>query len=584
LTRQRRLLTLTSPPFTEFPSVLSNEDYILEILVEMAYVSNRQIDQARGAVEPGASVLQQLIADESVSQRDVSQALAAHSNMEFMEVAQLQIPGHVLESMPPDLARRFHAIPVAMNDAALVVAISDPLDFETLDSLRFLLKREVETVCAPPDQIQQALVKYYGTTDDLAGLEGDDVEGSDMQIEGGEEDADQDTGDAPIIKMVSMLLLEAYKARASDIHLEPLESKFRVRFRIDGVLQEMQSPPKKLQAAIVSRLKIMTGSMSIAEKRLPQDGRIQVKLGKKAIDLRVSTIPTNHGESVVMRILDKSSLVLGLPQLGFLSDDQEVFEQLITLPDGILLVTGPTGSGKTTTLYACLNYVNKPDRKIITVEDPVEYQLNGINQVQVNSEIGMTFPGALRSMLRQAPNIIMIGEIRDLETAAIAINASLTGHLVFSTLHTNDAPSAVARLVDIGIKPFLVASSIRAIMAQRLVRKLCDNCKHPKELDEVQLRALNIDPAQLTESNSCEPVGCDVCRHNGYKGRIGLFEIFQIDDEVRHMINERLSTLQLRKRARELGMRTLREDGIRKVLAGITSAEEVSSVTMADAD
>ncbi len=569
-----------------FPSLLNNEDYILEILVEMAYLGQGQIDEARAAVPAEQSVLNHLLESGAITQQDVSRALAAHSNMEYMEIAQLAIPAHVLESMPAELARRFKAVPVGMNDAALVVAISDPLDFETLDSLRFLLKREVETVCSSPDQIDQALVKYYGTAEDaLAGLEGADIEGSDLAL-GGEQqdDGPQETGDAPIIKMVSMLLLEAYKSRASDIHLEPLENKFRVRFRIDGVLQEMQSPPKKLQAAIISRLKIMTGSMSIAEKRLPQDGRIQIKLGKKSIDLRVSTIPTNHGESVVMRILDKSSLLLGLPQLGFFSDDQAIFEGLIGLPDGILLVTGPTGSGKTTTLYACLNFVNKPDRKIITVEDPVEYQLNGINQVQVNSEIGMTFPSALRSMLRQAPNIIMIGEIRDLDTAAIAINASLTGHLVFSTLHTNDAPGAVARLIDIGIKPFLVASSIRAIIAQRLVRKLCDNCKHPMPLNEVQLRALQLDLAQLAEAQTAGPVGCEICRHTGYKGRMGIYEIFQIDDEARHMINERLSTMQLRKRARELGMRSLREDGIRKVLAGLTSAEEVSSVTMADSE
>src|SRR5204863_5907678 len=298
--------------------------------------------------------------------------------------------------------------------------------------------------------------------------------------------AEGDTADAPIIKMVTMMLLEAYNLRASDIHLEPLEKRLRVRFRIDGVLVEMQNPPKKLQAAIISRLKIMTGTMSIAEKRLPQDGRIQVKLGKKQIDLRVSTIPTTHGESVVMRILDKSALSLGLPQLGFLSDDQETFERLITLPDGILLVTGPTGSGKTTTLYACLNTINKPAKKLITVEDPVEYQMGGINQVQVNTDIGMSFPAALRSILRQAPNIIMIGEIRDAETANIAINASLTGHLVFSTLHTNDAPSAVARLVDIGVQPFLVSSAVRAIMAQRLVPKLCAKCKQPYENTEAE--------------------------------------------------------------------------------------------------
>jgi len=355
-----------------------------------------------------------------------------------------------------------------------------------------------------------------------------------------------------------------------------------VRFRIDGVLQEMQAPPKRLQSAIVSRLKIMTGSMSIAEKRLPQDGRIQVKIARKPIDLRVSTIPTNHGESVVMRVLDKSSLMLGLPELGFFSDDQETFERLLKLPDGILLVTGPTGSGKTSTLYSCLNYINKPDRKIITVEEPIEYQMNGINQVQVNTDVGMTFPVALRSILRQAPNVIMIGEIRDLETASIATNASLTGHLVFSTLHTNDAPSAVARLVDIGVQPFLVASSVRAIMAQRLVRRLCGNCKQPCELTETESRALNLEPGQMDDAQVMKPVGCEECRGTGYKGRMGIFEIFVIDDNVRHMINNRRSTLLLRQRARELGMRTLREDGVRKVLAGVTSAEEVISITLGD--
>jgi type II secretory ATPase GspE/PulE/Tfp pilus assembly ATPase PilB-like protein len=344
----------------------------------------------------------------------------------------------------------------------------------------------------------------------------------------------------------------------------------------------MQSPPKRLQSAIISRLKIMTGSMSIAEKRLPQDGRIQVKIKKKPLDLRVSTIPTNHGESVVMRLLDKATLKLGLPELGFLSDDQEIFERLIKLPDGILLVTGPTGSGKTTTLYGCLNYINKPDRKIITVEEPIEYQMTGINQVQVNTEIGMSFPAALRSILRQAPNIIMIGEIRDLETASIATNASLTGHLVFSTLHTNDAPSAVARLVDLGVQPFLVASSVRAIMAQRLVRRLCPHCKQPGALTETELRALRIEPGQLSEAQVMKPVGCERCRQIGYKGRMGIFEIFVIDDDVRHMINKRSATLLLRQRARELGMRTLREDGVRKVLAGLTSAEEIISITVGD--
>jgi type II secretory ATPase GspE/PulE/Tfp pilus assembly ATPase PilB-like protein len=357
-----------------------------------------------------------------------------------------------------------------------------------------------------------------------------------------------------------------------------------VRFRIDGVLVETQQPPKKLAAAIVSRLKIMTNTMSIAEKRLPQDGRIQVKMGKKQLDLRVNIIPTTHGESVVMRILDKSALSLGLPQLGFLSDDQELFENLITLPDGILLVTGPTGSGKTTTLYACLNTINKPDKKLITVEDPVEYQMPGINQVQVNADVGMSFPAALRAMLRQAPNIIMIGEIRDAETANIAINAALTGHLVFSTLHTNDAPSAVARLVDIGVQPFLVSSAVRAMVAQRLVRKICPNCKQPYELTDPEVSGLGLDRSQLSEATVLHGAGCEMCKGRGYKGRAGIFEIFRVDDEVRHMINNKSTTVELRKRAREMGMRTLREDGIRKVLTGMTTAEEVISATMSDAE
>jgi len=380
-----------------------------------------------------------------------------------------------------------------------------------------------------------------------------------------------------------MLIIEAHKLGASDIHLEPLDKKFRIRFRIDGVLQEMQAPTKRLQSAIISRLKIMTGSMSIAEKRLPQDGRIQVKIRKTPVDLRVSTIPTNHGESIVIRVLDKSRLLFGLPELGFLSDDQEKFERQLRCPDGILLVTGPTGSGKTSTLYACLNYINKPDRKIITVEEPVEYQMTGINQVQVNTDVGMTFPIALRSILRQAPNIIMIGEIRDAETASIATNASLTGHLVFSTLHTNDAPSAVARLVDIGVPPFLVASSIRAIMAQRLVRRLCTQCKKPTALSEIERQALGIEPSQMKEAQVMCATGCDHCRHTGYRGRMGIFEIFIIDDEVRHSITKRTSTSLLRRRARELGMRTLREDGVRKVLAGLTSPDEVISATITDA-
>ena len=561
-----------------------NETYVLDLLHDAGLVTRPQIENARSRLNGENNVVGLLIRDGVVSEADVSRTLAGQAHMDWIDISMMVIPPVVIRQIRAEDARRFKVIPVAFGESGLVVAVGDPLDIDTIDSLSFLLQREIELICTSPAKIREALIKYYGTAGEAADILqeklGADVD-LELELETGAA-VEGDETDAPIIRMVSMLLIEAHRVGASDIHLEPLDKKFRVRFRIDGVLQEMQAPPKRLQSAIISRLKIMTGSMSIAEKRLPQDGRIQVKIKKKPIDLRVSTIPTNHGESVVMRVLDKSSLIMGLPELGFFSDDQETFERLIKLPDGILLVTGPTGSGKTTTLYACLHYINKPDRKIITVEEPIEYQLSGINQVQVNPEIGMTFPAALRSILRQAPNVIMIGEIRDPETANIATASSLTGHLVFSTLHTNDAPSAVARLVDIGVQPFLVASSIRAIMAQRLVRRLCSNCKEPAELSETELRALRIEPGQIREAQVMKPVGCDQCRKTGYRGRMGIFEIFVIDDEVRHMINKRSATMMLRQRARELGMRTLREDGVRKILGGVTSAEEIISTTIGD--
>ncbi|MEY2498202.1 MAG: type pilus assembly protein PilB [Verrucomicrobiota bacterium] len=561
------------------------EDYVLKLLEDAGLITRSQIENARSKLNGTANIVDLLVEEGVVSEADVSRSLAAQAHMDWIDLAAKVIPPEVIKQISAADARRFKVIPVGFGESGLIVAVSDPLDIDTIDSLNFLLQREIELVCASPQKIRQALIKYYGTADEASDVLvqqiGHDVDLGLEILEGGDISG-SDEADAPIIRMVSMLLIEAHKLGASDVHLEPLDKKFRVRFRIDGVLQEMQAPPKRLQSAIVSRLKIMTGSMSIAEKRLPQDGRIQVRIARKPIDLRVSTLPTNHGESVVMRVLDKSSLMLGLPELGFFSDDQETFERLLRLPDGILLVTGPTGSGKTSTLYSCLNFINKPDRKIITVEEPIEYQMTGINQVQVNNDVGMTFPVALRSILRQAPNVIMIGEIRDLETATIATNASLTGHLVFSTLHTNDAPSAVARLVDIGVQPFLVASSVRAIMAQRLVRRLCAECRQPGELSETELRALNLEPSQLSEAQVMKPNGCDECRHTGYRGRMGIFEMFIIDDDVRHMINNRRSTLLLRQRARELGMRTLREDGVRKVLAGMTSAEEVISITLGD--
>ncbi len=548
----------------------ANDDYVIEILKDVGLLTPPQAEDIINRTG-GVNMVEALIREGTISSEDVSRTLASQNGMDFIDLSTITPHPDLIDALSTEMARRYKTVPVHEQDGSLVLAIADPMDFEAFDSLGFVLKRPVEFVCATPEQITAKLDQLYPIEQES--------ESDPITTDGDEGDSGDD---APIIKLVSSLLIEAQNNRASDIHIEPLERSLRVRLRIDGSLQEIKSPPKKLQGAIISRLKIMTGSMSIAEKRIPQDGRIQIKMGDKAVDLRVSTVPTVHGESIVMRVLDKSSLMLGLPELGFLSDDQAVFERLVSLPDGIILVTGPTGSGKTTTLYACLNYMNRPDRKIITVEEPVEYQMNGINQVQVNNETGMTFPAALRAMLRQAPNVIMLGEIRDKETAQIAINASLTGHLVLSTLHTNDAPGAVARLVDIGIPPFLVSSAVRAVMAQRLVRRLCSNCKQPGELTEYEARSLNLDPAQIAKATPMRPVGCEKCRGKGFRGRLGIFEIMVADDEIRQMINHNATTLQLRHRTRELGMRTLREDGIRKVLAGMTTAEEVISSTMGD--
>ena len=567
----------------------SNDDYILEILENVGLITREQAVTARQtAVAEDEAIMEVLARETGVSKTDMLKTLAAQFGMEMISLQGMEIPTEVRDMVPADVAQRYKVIPVFKNDNVLTVAMGDPLDVDTLDGLRYVLKTNVEGVVALPEEVEKAIANYYGrATGAVEGMLQEITEGTLALPEEVQQqlvaDADVSESDAPIIKLVSLIIMEAFRSRASDIHLEPMAKKFRVRYRIDGVLHEVDSPPKRLQSAILSRVKIMA-NMSIAEKRVPQDGRIQINVMGRDLDLRVSSIPTNHGESIVMRILDKAGIALGLPQLGFFADDQQVFERLIGLSDGIILVTGPTGSGKTTTLYACLNTINKPDRKIITVEDPVEYQMSGINQVQVRAEIGMTFAAALRSILRQAPNIIMIGEIRDLETAEIAVNASLTGHLVFCTLHTNDAPSDVTRLIDIGVKPFLVASSTRAIMAQRLVRKICDKCKEPYEPKESELRLLGPAAKHLAQAQLFHGKGCPDCTFTGYRGRMGIYEIFQIDDQVRHLIFEKVGAAELRGRARELGMRTLREDGLRKVVAGLTTLEEVLRVTMGDAD
>ena len=562
------------------------DDYLLDLLVDLGFTDAAQVAKSREeANAAGVGVVDLLVANKVIRPGDVTQAKAAHFGAEVVHLATMKIEDDVIAMVPRDVAKKYRVIPVYKTEGKVAVAIADPSDLNTIDSLTHLLRSEIELRVASEPDIEAALGKYYASEKKTM------AEGAfkDVIKELAEENvwtAEADAGtelesDAPLIRLVNQIIVDAFKLRASDIHLEPLEKRFRLRYRIDGVMQEMKSPPKRLQAPVIARLKIQAG-MVISEHRVPQDGRIQTKIGTKLIDLRVSCLPTNHGESIVMRILDKEGLKLGLTELGFLSDDRATFERLIALPDGILLVTGPTGSGKTTTLYSCLNFINRPDRKIITVEDPVEYVLAGINQVQVNDAIGFTFAAALRSILRQAPNIVMIGEIRDITTASIAINASLTGHLVFSTLHTNDAPGAVTRLVDIGVKPFLVASSTRCLMAQRLVRKICKKCAAPYTPTDAEMRALGLKPEELKNANVMKGRGCQNCNNSGNRGRFGIFEIFVVDDDARKLIYDRVPTNVLRARAREMGMRTLREDGIRKVLAGMTTPEEVIRATVGD--
>lgn len=537
----------------------SNESFLLQLLVEAGGIDQGTLDAVSAQLSPMDSVVDYLVANNYLTGEYIAQVAAGNSGLEYVDLAAFEVDPGIIAGVKGELARRVGFLPIGDDGYSLQVAIVDPFDMQTMDSLPQFLNRDVSFFVCSDAGLKKALEKYYPEKKEFAK---GDTEG-------------------PLIELVDNMFNEAHEMRASDIHIEPMEDRVRIRYRVDGRLIEVANHPKKLLGPIVARIKVMSSSMSIAEKRVPQDGRIEMDLRDGVhIDLRVSTVPTNHGESVVMRILDKSALSLGLPQLGFLSDDQATFDRLVTLPDGVILVTGPTGSGKTTTLYACLNHLNRPDKKIITAEDPVEYEMTGINQVMIRSEIGMTFAAALRAMLRQAPNIIMIGEIRDGETAGIAIQAAMTGHLVLSTLHTNDAPSSVARLADMGVDRFLIASAVRAIMAQRLCRSLC-TCKMEGSLTPKQATMLGIDPSHPVMVPRLG--GCERCRGKGMKGRLGIFEIFQVTDDVRGLINSNLTSAQLRKRARELGMRTLREDGIRKVLAGLTTAEEVIRVTNGDA-
>jgi len=570
----------------------SDGSYFAEILTQAGVITEDQAKAAEQAAEQRRISLTTAVKELGFADRNrISEVLAHHFGLRSIDLATVDIDKEVLSMIPHSVARRYKVVPLEKRDDTLVVAISDPLNLHSIDSLRMLLKMHVEPVIADADDIQKSIERHYGAEEEAVAKMLEEISSGDIQfieddgraLTAEEQEEQADAEEAPVIKLVSLLIMEAFRNRASDIHLEPLGRKFRIRYRIDGVCHEVEGPPRRLQGAVLSRVKIMAG-MDIAEKRLPQDGRILISVLGRQIDLRVSALPGNHGESIVMRILDKESLVLGLSELGFSSEDQKTYEKLIQLPHGVLLITGPTGSGKTTTLYACLNYINRPDRKIITVEDPIEYMLSGINQVHVNEDIGLTFAASLRSILRQAPNVIMIGEIRDLETAEIAINASLTGHLVFSTLHTNDAPSAVPRLIDMGVKPFLVASALQSVMAQRLVRKNCPECSQPYDPPDFELEAMNLTREDLKKANLRKGAGCSACKNTGYRGRIGIFELMTVNDDIQKLVYKCVPATEIRKVARQYGMRTLREDGMLKVASGVSTFDEVMRITQKDID
>ena len=573
-------------------AVLDIDDFIVDLLVQQGLVDDGQLKEAKErAASEESSTLDALYNLKFISEQDVMQLLGAEYGMDTYDFdhASSKVPTEVITLVPREVAFRYKAVPISFANGILRVAIADPTDIETIDSIRYLLKMEVEPVVSTKRQIEQALGSYYGSMDgDASSILEDMTEATTDLTVGATQDVTMDAKDnkengddaAPIIRFVSLLILEAFRTRASDIHLEPLEKRFRLRYRIDGVLNQQKDPPKYLQNQIISRLKLMAG-MDLSEHRIPQDGRIRITALGRDLDLRVSDIPANFGESIVMRILDKSGVMLGISELGFFEDDQQTIERIINIPDGIFLVTGPTGSGKTTSLYSFLHALNQPTRKIITAEDPVEYELSGINQVQINTEVNLTFAAALRSMLRQAPNVIMVGEIRDSETGEIAINAALTGHLVFSTLHTNDAPSAIPRLIDMGIKPFLVASSVRAIMAQRLLRRACKFCSEKHVPTELEAEKLGLTKEEVENSTFVQGTGCSEC-NKGYKGRLGIYEIFILDASIEGLIYQMADASVIRRRAMEIGMRTLRQDGMRKAAAGLSTLSEVIRITVND--
>ncbi|MBQ8446104.1 MAG: type II/IV secretion system protein [Opitutales bacterium] len=552
--------------FNEHSETLKN------IFEESGLVSREQLDEAWDEHAENGKAFTDILEDAGYLDRNTMLELIARNlNVEFVPAIPEHIDPDLLRIIKPDLAHKYGIIPFRADPNKVWFLAKDPLNYSIVDDLSFSLRRDVELVVSDPAQIDGVIVKFYGEQhssieDILSEIDLDNV------------DADDSANQAPIIRFVDVVLQEAVKAKASDIHFEPFEDQFRIRYRIDGALYEMAPPPKSLANAVTARVKVMSG-LNIAEKRIPQDGRIKTTIGGRPIDLRVSTLPTQFGESVVLRILDKGVVNLDLENLSMEPEIMNGIRELVNRPNGIFIVTGPTGSGKTTTLYSALREVNTVDVKILTAEDPVEYEIEGIMQVQINHQVGLTFASALRSFLRQDPDTIMVGEIRDLETGQIAVQASLTGHVVLATLHTNDAPGAVTRLVDMGLEPFLISASLEGVLGQRLLRRICRHCRTAYEPDHGVISMLQVDPLEIAEKQFFYGKGCSECNRTGYKGRQGLFELMVINDSVRELITKKAPTLVLKQKAIENGMRTLRDDGLRCIFDGLTTIEEVLKYT-----
>ena len=560
---------------------------LLSLIKEQSLIDDLQYEEVAAEFKRTGTPPIQILQDFGIMDLDtILQVEANQLGTEVVAIKGRDFPQALLGKIPSNTAKLYQGLPIEDPGGSLKVAFVEPLDPGRADELSFVVKKEVQVVIANPVDIRDAIDKYYGeegtdVSDLLKQLGADEDMAKEVSAAEDSDDAAVMAGlanEAPIVKFVNLVLFQAVQDRASDIHFEPFETEFRIRYRVDGALYEMAPPPKHLALPVISRIKVMA-NLNISERRLPQDGRVNFNLGNKQIDLRVSTLPTQFGESVVLRVLDRSSVNLELESLGFPKYVYEFVTEVIQRPNGIFVVTGPTGCGKTTTLYSALRRVNAIDSKLLTAEDPVEFDIEGIMQVAINEGVGLTFSKALRSFLRQDPDIIMVGEVRDLETAQIAVQASLTGHLVLSTLHTNDAPGAVTRLVDMGTEPFLISSTLMGVLGQRLVRTICKNCRTPFEPTENQLAMLNLSPHDLGDKVFYYGRGCSTCNDTGYKGRKGIFELLVVNDAIRAMINERAPTVVLRQKAVELGMVTLREDGLRSIFDGDTTIEEVVKYT-----